>query len=357
MPFKDAIAALDALAKPVATREVEPGNAIGQVLAADIIAAKWPGHAVALRDGWAVKADDLADAGGYAPVLLASVPKRIEIGDRMPGGTDAVAPFDAITLRGQVAEAVSQVTAGEGVSSVGSEIDASRPLRSAGERLRAIDVAVLTAGALTTVKIRAPRFLIVPAREDLRLLPAAQMIARDCETHGGIAVLQNGLDLDEAFRSADCDAIIVVGGSGTGLRDVSVQTLARHGSMAVHGIGLAPGETAAFGSVGRCPALIVPGRLDGALASWLVLGRRLLKRLAGDAAAEPVVTLTLARKVASTVGLAEIVLMLCEGENAQPLASGNLPLWALARANGWLLVPPDSEGYPVGSQVAINSWP
>jgi molybdopterin biosynthesis enzyme len=356
-PLNTAFAALDALAKPVPAREAEPSNANGQILAADVMARQWPAHATALQDGWAVKADDVADAGGYAPVLLAGMPKQVEIGDPMPVGTDAVAPVDAISVRSQGVEAISQVTAGEGVSNPGGEIDASKPLRNAGERLRAVDVAVFTAGAVTTVRTRAPRCLIVPAREDLRLMPAVQMIARDCEARGGIANLQNGLELDDVFRSAECDAIVVVGGSGSGRRDISVQTLARHGTLVMHGIGLAPGETTAFGSVDGCPVLVVPGRLDGALASWLVLGRRLLKRLAGDNAEEPFMTRTLSRKVASAVGLAEIVLVYCEGDNAQPLASGSLPLWALARANGWLLVPPDSEGYPPGTEVAINIWP
>jgi molybdopterin biosynthesis enzyme len=39
------------------------------------------------------------------------------------------------------------------------------------------------------------------------------------------------------------------------------------------------------------------------------------------------------------------------------LVAGNLPLSALTAANGWLLVPPDSEGYPAGTEVAINTWP
>jgi molybdopterin biosynthesis enzyme len=356
-PLKDANAALDALARPVAAREVEPGAAIGKVLAADVAAARWPKHATALRDGWAVRSDDLADAGGYAPVLLASAPKAVEPGDEMPAGTDAVAPPDAVVIRGRGAEAVSQTTAGEGVSVAGSEIDASKPLCSAGERVRAVDVAVLTIAAGTKVQVRTPRCLIVPAREDLRLVPVVQLIARDCDARGGTAVLRNGLELEGALHATDCDAIVIVGGSGSGPRDVSVKMLERLGTVAVHGIGLGPGETTAFGRVGERAVLIVPGRLDSALASWLVLGRRLLKQLAGDNAAELVVTRSLSRKVTSTVGLAEVVPVRCKDNTAEPLAAGNLPLSALTAANGWLLVPPDSEGYPAGTEVAINTWP
>jgi molybdopterin biosynthesis enzyme len=183
------------------------------------------------------------------------------------------------------------------------------------------------------------------------------MITRDCETRGGVAKLRNGLEMEDALRVEDCDAIVVIGGSGSGARDRSVGALAKLGKVAVHGVGLTPGETTAFGSIGARPVLIVPGRLDGALASWLVLGRRLLARLAGQTGLETTTSLTLSRKVTSTVGLADFVPVRCDDTNAEPLAAKNLPLWALARADGWLLVPPDSEGYPAGTKVAINIWP
>lgn len=356
-PLKDALAALDASAAPVSPQHLEANDAVGRVLAADIAAGPLPRRAIALCDGWAVKAEDLADAGGYAPVQLAVGPAWVETGDAMPMGADAVAPLDAIVIRGNGAEAVGAVTAGDGVAAAGGEADPSKPLRMVGERVRGVDAAVLAAAEIAHVTVRAPRLLIVAAREDLRLMPALQMIARDCTVRGGVAVLRNGIELDDALRAGDCDAIVVIGGSGMGARDNSIARLRACGKVAVHGVGLTPGETAAFGRVGPRPVLIVPGRLDGALASWLVLGRRMLARLAGDAEKPAAATAVLSRKVTSTVGLAEVVPVRHDSAGVEPLATRHLPLWALARANGWLLVPPDSEGYPAGAGVEINSWP
>jgi hypothetical protein len=39
------------------------------------------------------------------------------------------------------------------------------------------------------------------------------------------------------------------------------------------------------------------------------------------------------------------------------VAQGYLPPQALARADGWLLVPADSEGYAAGSKVSVRPWP
>ena len=91
-----------------------------------------------------------------------------------------------------------------------------------------------------------------------------------------------------------------------------------------------------------------------------MVGRRILERLAAtnsNKESEPVETLTLARKVASTVGLAEVVPVRRNAGKAEPLATKYLPLSSLARSDGWILVPADSEGYSAGSPVQVRPWP
>jgi molybdopterin biosynthesis enzyme len=105
------------------------------------------------------------------------------------------------------------------------------------------------------------------------------------------------------------------------------------------------------------PVLLLPGRLDAALAVWLTLGRRLMARLTGSNEQEPAIKAKLARKVASTLGLTELVPIRMIDGAAEPIASGYVPLSALAQADGFILVPPDSEGYPPGSEVVIRPWP
>jgi molybdopterin molybdotransferase len=153
------------------------------------------------------------------------------------------------------------------------------------------------------------------------------------------------------------DAIIAIGGTGSGRNDASVQTLARTGRVAMHGLALTPGETAALGFVGSRPVLLLPGRLDAALSVWLTVGRRMLARLAGGGDNDLGTTATLARKVTSTVGLAEVVPVRRIGDNVEPLATKFLPLSALTRSDGWILVPADSEGYAAGAPVQVKQWP
>ncbi len=114
-PLADALAVVGKLAKPVAASEVSTAESAGCVLAADVTGSLRPQRPSALRDGWAVRAEELADGGGYAPVALTRIPKRVETGDELPAGTDTVAPPDFIAVRDNAAEAGSAIAPGEGV--------------------------------------------------------------------------------------------------------------------------------------------------------------------------------------------------------------------------------------------------
>jgi molybdopterin biosynthesis enzyme len=68
-------------------------------------------------------------------------------------------------------------------------------------------------------------------------------------------------------------------------------------------------------------------------------------------------SVTLTRKIASTLGLAELVPVAREGDGVTPLASGYLSLQSLAGADGYVVVPADSEGFPAGARVEMRPLP
>jgi molybdopterin molybdotransferase len=365
-PLSEVLARIDALARPVEAREVEVASATGRVLAADVpVDQSLPGAAIALRDGWAVRADAIADAGPYAPAALIPPPVFVEVGAPLPPETDAVLPSDVLTMRGGVAEVTASAVPGDGMLAAGADAAHGRILLRAGERLRVTDVALLRAAGVPRVAVRAPRLVIVTANPFIDAIDdtVTPLIARAVERDGGSAHIVPGArdgasNLEHALAETDnADAVVIVGGSGAGRHDASVYTLAKLGTVHVHGIGLVPGDTAALGSLGTRPVLILPGRLDAALAVWLVLGRHLLVRLTGRAAAEAGTPVRLARKIASTVGIAEVILVSRCEDGIEPIASGYFPLQALAQADGFVLVAPEREGFPPGATVAMHALP
>jgi molybdopterin molybdotransferase len=358
-PLSDVLALIESRVGPVTPRQCALSDGAGGILAEHIVVAERPARAIALRDGFALEAAKVVDATAYSPVPLASMPDRVDTGDPLPDGTDAVARLDSIVCRGQAAEAIAPVSPGEGVLWAGGDASDRVPLRRAGERLRELDIPALTAIGISEAAIRSPRIIVGcgGARRTPIIEAARDMLCRAVAAAGGRATAARPDAKIFAQPLSDADAVIVVGGTGAGRSDEAVQALTRHGHVDVHGIAVSPGETAALGFVGKLPVLLVPGRLDAALAVWLLIGRHLLARLAGGAVEDFSAMLPLKRKISSAIGMTELVAVSCSAGTAEPLASGYLSSTALARSDGWIVVPPESEGFAAGTPVAVRQWP
>lgn len=358
----EALARMRDAARACAPVAAAPDEAVNCVLAHDVVAPRRPERATAARDGWAVCAADIADAGSYSPVPLAQMPPWVEAGDDMPPGTDAVAAADAIAVHGGLVEALGAVAPGDGVIPAGGDTGDGVALRRAGQRMRAVDAAVFVAAGIERVEVRRPSVALMIAREDMRLRPALQFITGDCVLRGATPMIVNGGDVRDAMRMQNADALVVIGGTGEGRRDSSVADIAEHGRLLCHGIAIAPGETAALatantGAAGGFPALAVPGRLDAAIGAWTTLGRPMLARLAGQSEADILTTpMPLTRKIASTIGVVDVVPVRRSGSGVEPLGTKLLALSALAGADGFVLVPADSEGFAEGATVPVEFW-
>ena len=360
-PLSAILALIDSRVRAVTPQKSAIAVALGSTLAEDVVASPRPPVLIALRDGFAVEAGAIADADPYSPVPFASKPQRVDVGEPLPSGTDAVASFDAVKACGDCDEAIAAVSPGEGMLPAGGDCTPRTPLRRAGEKVRAIDIAVIAAVGIAEVMVRSPRIRITCASNmKTPLIGSALDVLAHAATAAGCAVLQaqrEGEGLDRALADKSADAVIALGGTGSGRRDAAVKTLVRLGEVEAHGIAVSPGETAAFGFAGAKPVLLIPGRLDAALTIWLLIGRYLVAKLAGGSVAGLPVTLPLKRKVTSTIGLTELVPVSCTGGVAEPLASGYLSLESLARSDGWIVVPAESEGFAAGTPVAVRSWP
>jgi molybdopterin molybdotransferase len=365
-PLEAVLASLDRRLEPVTSRACSLPSAHGRVLAADVTASKLPPRPIALRDGFAVVAGDVVDASSYTPVQFVSLPLRVDVGEPMPAGTDAVLPLDAVTMRADRAEAIAAVSPGEGVLPAGGDVAPETILRRAGSYLRASDIAVMAAAGIADVMVREPRIRIACggiAKTPL-IQAAIDMLTRAVTAAGGTVFDADSEPerLYEALGEARAHAGFVVGGTGSGRGDSSVRTLARFGRIEAHGIAVSPGETAAVGYVGARPVLVVPGRLDCALAIWLLIGRHVIAKLAGGRVEDTPRILPLKRKVASTIGLTELIPVrydqdAAHGAVADPLGSGYLSFESLTGSDGWISVPPDSEGFAAGTPVAVRPWP
>jgi molybdopterin molybdotransferase len=357
-PLREVLSRITASLSPIAPRDIAIADALGHIAAEAVtLTDPLPAAAIALIDGYAVRSDATADASAYAPMPLADA-QAIDAGQRLPAGADAVLSVESIMTDAAGLQALAPAMPGEGVLAPGVDVRPGEAIQLAGMRVRLVDVAVLAAAGLRSIAVRAPRVRVVAAREDAILRQIVALLERLVGLYGGDLLPAVGnIELASALAQRDAQLTIVVGGSGSGRDDRSVQTLARAGRVDVHGIAIGPGHTSALGMVDGMSVLVVPGRIDAALAAWLLVGVPMMRRLTGAVEDRPRMVLTLERKITSAIGLLEFVPVRVHQEKALPLASVYLPLHALSQANAYIVVPAESEGYPEGAIVTARLIP
>jgi molybdopterin molybdotransferase len=315
-PLAAAFAWLDAVPWE-GTETVPLASAHGRVLAAPIRAeADLPDRELAFRNGYAVRAAATEGASPYNPVAPAGGVAPVRAGSSLPPGADAVLPAESV----EGGTVVDPIAPGEGVVRRGEHMRAGATLYPAGHRLRAIDIGLLDTLHIPALTVRrAPRVEVLAGGSLLKLLLAE---------HGAISTGEDG------------DLVLAVG---------------PHPSVRVeqHGIALRPGTESGFGWRGSTPALVLPEDPLACLAAYTVLAARLVRRMSGFPEKLPEMV-TLRRKISSGVGYADLVrVRLSEGE-AEPI--GGVERGGLAgavQADGYVLVPERSEGFPPGRVVAV----
>jgi molybdopterin biosynthesis enzyme len=340
---------------PVAPVELPLSEASG-CIAAELPPLKaLPASDVAAADGWAFRSRDLVGASPYSPLPLTGAPAWVEAGDRMPEGCDCVIDPDLVERAGGLFQVSAEAIPGQGVRRAGGDIAEGPSLIVAGRRIRALDLLTARAAGLDTVAVRRPRLRLINIPATAGSAVTVQLIAESAGAAGAeiIRAEASGRDARSVAAALDaepCDLLITVGGTGVGRTDATIEALAARGELLAHGIALRPGRTAAIGRIAGRPVIALPGAPDQALAAWWTLALPALDRLSGREKRRTQ-TLPLARKVASSVGIGEIVLLEKADDAWMPLAVGELSLDAIARADAWLAVLGASEGYAAGTTV------
>ncbi|WP_247895743.1 molybdopterin-binding protein [Azospirillum brasilense] len=339
----------------------------GVVLAAPVNApGDWPPTDRAVRDGVAVASSDTLGAGSYNPVPLPGA-VTIAAGEPMPPGTDAVLPVEAMQADGPFVEALGSAAPGDGVERRGEGLRAGTVLMKAGHRLRPQDIGLLAALGIDTVRVGAlPRVRIALAggpRSGPETLGAmlTALVTRD----GGVVELVGPLPADRAalaaaYAAPGADLLISAGRTGVGDDDVAPLALADAGVLALHGVALRPGDSAALGLAGGVPALLLPGEPMACLTAYELLAGRAVRRLAGrdPALPHPAVPAVMVRKLVSEIGCAELYRVRRTADGmVEPVASPHRPgLAGAVLADGFVLIPAESEGVPAGATVTLRCF-
>ncbi len=341
---------------PVAPVDVPLDDALGVIAAepAPAVHAS-PSRDEAAVDGWALVSRDLIGASSFAPAVPSTPPVWVEVGDAMPDGCDCVVDAQGVDAQGPLVQVLTEAIPGQGVRRAGEDIAVGQLPATPGRRISAFDILCARRGDLTCLPVRRPRVRLIDldSAGDARFtadVAAARARAAGAEV-ARVSCKRDAASIASSILKDTADLIVVVGGTGAGRSDETAAAIAQAGERFAHGIALQPGRTAAFGRVGKIPVIALPGQPDQALAVWLTLVEPILLVLAGARPRDPV-SMPLARKISSGIGVTEIVLLKQTDRAWTPLSVGALSPAQLVLADAWCLIPAMSEGHAAGTPVA-----
>jgi molybdopterin molybdotransferase len=174
-------------------------------------------------------------------------------------------------------------------------------------------------------------------------LPSNYVVPDDCS-----AIL--------AAMQEDADIVLVSGGSSVGQEDYAPSLLAEHGELAIHGIAMRPSSPTGMGRLGHKLVFLLPGNPVSCLCAYDFFAGRAIRLLAGRTAPWPyrIARLPLRRKLVSQVGRVDYARMRIVENQVEPISvSGASILSSTTVADGFVVVPQDSEGYSAGSEVDV----
>jgi molybdopterin molybdotransferase len=163
----------------------------------------------------------------------------------------------------------------------------------------------------------------------------------------------------EAIRAAlhaDADVVIVSGGSSVGIEDLAPSLVAEDGELAVHGVAMRPSSPTGMGRIGERLIFLLPGNPVSALCAYDFFAGRAIRALGGRSREWPyrLVRGTLTRKISSPIGRLDYARVKAEHGRVEPLSvAGASVLSSTTRADGFVIVDDDSEGFAAGSDVDV----
>jgi len=381
----------------------------GQILAEPMLADRnFPPFPRAMRDGYAVRAADLAGvpatlevigeikAGARAedvPTLQPGQAAAIMTGAPAPSGSDAVVMVEHTARDGERVQVMKLVAAGDNIAAIASEAKRGERLLSPGVRLDYAAIAVAASvGRSRLLVYRKPKVAILSTGDeivDIDVPPAATQIrnsntyslAAQVQAAGGDPVLlpiapDEPARLRELIADAlESDLVLLAGGVSMGKYDLVESVLAEfEAEFFFTGVFIQPGKPAVFGRVpcgrGRLAResassaahvyfFGLPGNPVSTMVTFELFARPILEALAGMTPRKlAFLKARLKSEIRTKTGLTRFLPAILSGEfeNTEvELARwhGSGDIASMARANCYVVIPPDREKIQAGEWVPI----
>ena len=391
----DVLRRIDESTDPLGPERVALAEAGGRVLAEAVVAGvDVPHFDRAAMDGYAVRGEETFGSDRYTPALFRLIGRarpgrafagvvrpgeavEITTGSPIPVGADTVVKVELTDRSDATIRVFEPVPPGRDVGRRGEDIERGTPLFEPGRRLRPQDLGVLSAlGRPEIVVVRRPSVSVLITGDEL--LPSGSPPVGHAIPDMNSAVLTALLNRDGADPTvvgpiddlrerlsaaieaavASSDLVLVSGGSSTGPEDHAPSIVAELGDLPVHGVALRPAGPVGIGRVRGVPIVLLPGNPVSCLCAYDFFAGRIVRRLGGRPPDWPYrsVGLPLGSKLVSALGRVDYARVKVEDGRVLPISSsGASILSSTTRADGFVVVPAEREGYAEGPSV-VTVW-
>ena len=341
----------------------------------------------AAMDGIAVKSAETAEAGEERPLALSlgSGYRIIDTGDPVKSPFDAVIMAEDVMETGEGVVTITKSVPGwQNVRPIGEDIAAGEMLLPSHHTIRPVDIGVLLAGGILNLEIfKKPQVSIIPTGTEI-IMPHENpkegdiidsnsgMIAAMVTESGGVphrcSIVPDDYQkiketvLQETERS---DMVIINAGSSAGTEDYTVHVLREIGQVIVHGVAMKPGKPVILAIVQGKPVIGLPGYPVSAYLAFENFAEPVLRIMAGlspnkGSSTRKTVKAVLSKRTVSSLKHREYVRVKVGkvGDKfvCAPLARGAGAAMSLVRADGFCVIPQESEGFEAGETVDVELY-
>jgi molybdopterin molybdotransferase len=407
LTFEQAFEVVSAYGAKVSAPAIENAallESLGRVLGAPVLADRdFPPFPRSTRDGYAVRSADIKvlpaklkiigqiKAGGdFNRTVASGEAVEIMTGAAVPEGADAVVMVEH-TVRtlaegpgdSDFVQVERAVAAGENVVPAAAEAHAGDLLLPAGMLITSAQIAMAAAvGAVSLSVFRQPKVAILATGDelvDVSERPGAHQIrnsntyslAAQVTTNGGIAwTLPVAPDEERKLSTLiqagihGADLLLLSGGVSMGKFDLVEKVLSEmRAEFHFTGALIQPGKPVVFGEVSNGPRTVpffgLPGNPVSVMVTFDLFVRPVLQALSGCSATRlPFLQARLKKALKTKTGLTRFLPARIHGGLYDPEVEvipwqGSGDLLASAKANCYLVVPPDQEMIAEGETVSV----
>jgi molybdopterin molybdotransferase len=382
------------------TEVIPLAESVGRILAEDILSdIDLPDFSRSIMDGFAVKASSTFGASEGNPAYLTvkgtvamgessnlsvgpGEAVRISTGGMLPEGADSIVMVEHTeAIDESTIEVYRSVAPGQNMVAVGEDIKKGATALTGGRRIRPQETGMLAAlGNETVTVFKKPVTGIISTGDEVVSVgevPGPGQI-RDINTYTlssliqqtGATAITYGIVRDNykallatcSQALAECDMILVSGGSSVGARDFTIDVIAamEDSEILCHGISISPGKPTILARVRNKAFWGLPGHVVSAMVVFARVVKPFVEHVGGYAAAaekQGRLAARLSRNVASAQGRVDYVrVRLYHKEGAlwvEPILGKSGLINTMVKADGLIEIGMNTEGLDQGTEVEV----